>query len=210
MLTLRILILNFIFVCNSQNTQLISTSDVRRNHEPVCKPSGFNIIRTFIQKNWEKARLQLNITDASSKLSFLSFNDSEYVEKFKDSMGTPEYKQMYLMRFYKHSQGIMVFGFNDTIISYANIYKCANEGIMKNLMIVANRFGIPYPFTHWWLPYPELQNKLKANIRDLPSDNFSSFYHKLNLTNEFRSKLANFKTFTFIRNPMDHFESAMR
>ena len=51
------------------------------------------------------------------------------------------------------------------------------------------------------------QIEFKSNITNFVKDDFSSFYYKLNVTDDFSSKNSNFKTFTFIRDPLKHFES---
>ena len=53
------------------------------------------------------------------------------------------------------------------------------------------------------------QLDFKEKLKTSNIDNFSDFYYKLNMTDEFKSQHSDFKTFTFIRDPLMHFESGL-
>lgn len=178
----------------------------------ICKPTNFKKMWDFLLINWENARQELDITESSSEESLLSIPNSfntSYITKFANLSDTQ--KHDYLNRFYSYTSGNVIFCPENTIISYARIYKCANEAIMLNLKtILLQGIGARRYHTDMLLHNYDKQVWFRSKIRESPIDDFTSFHFKLNLTADFRSKQTDFKTFTFIRNPMDHFESAMR
>ena len=190
------------------------TNQNKIQSEYNCKPHKYEKIKPFLALQWEKARNELDMTDDSDLEDLRSFNDPEYSKKYRRSKKN---QKIWLERFFHYYTGNLIFAPNNTVVSYVRIYKCANEAIYNNLNGII-RFGQGMPHERRFHTNINLQThkdqlKLKKNIATAKIDNFSrladnnQIYWKFNLTDNFRAKNANFKTFTFIRDPLQHFES---
>ena len=189
-----------------KNVNAIHDVQKVQNSETICKPYKYEKIESFLIRQWDNARNELSITKNSEREALTILNDTKCFNILKNPN-----KERFLKKFYHFAPGLLLINPNNTIVSYARIWKCANEAFMFNFSkIMKDNYGLPRNkrVEHMnALNSRKKEIEFKSKLRNSNNDTFSSFFRKLNLTDSFKSETSNFKTFTFIRDPLSHFES---
>lgn len=163
----------------------------------ICNFDNYVKIFPFLSQRWLSARKELNLTCKSDDES------SSILKDRHDAMVT---------NFFRFSSQVPVFNINQSIIGYGRIYKCASEGIMHNLNLYAREISLYEAGKEHVLLNRDDITDINHAIQYNEKDNFEpTFNSKIwNLTKELKSRNKNFKIFTFIRDPLKHFESGFR
>ena len=177
------------FVIISINSEQLSSSDEKSTkNKSLCTPKTANKLNNFMKEQWNLARQQLQLTS-------LDFNNN------------PSLFTKNVERFYKFSAGLCIFHLNNTIISYARIYKCANEAIIKNLNQFSRNDGALKWHTFLTLLSRNDVQLFKQKLNNKDVDSYKIFkYRPLDYDLVYN---YNFPTFTFVRDPFLRFESGL-
>ena len=169
-----------------------------------CEARG--LIKSFLEIQWEMARSELKITDTSNFKTLTEIDDQSYMKKFQ----RPN-KEEFLEKFYHYSTGTFLYNPNNTLVMYARICKCANEAIISNLYRIMKGYGNGPSNIMFISGGQDNVNEFKSKIKNTndAQENFSKFHYKLNLTQSFVAHYPDFKIFTFIRDPLSHFQSGI-
>jgi hypothetical protein len=194
----RIITVNLTYLILSLKTSFAS--------KQICTYDNYKKIYQFMNQRWLDARNELNMPPIKPPTQCnQSDNDS------CKSMQT-WHKNM-IDTFFQFTTQVAIWNINGTVISYARIYKCANEGISNNINRHAREISNYAVRRETIVVTREQLSELKNSIADLKLNTFTRIHTgttmHFNLTTEFRARNSNFKTFTYIRKPLQHFESGL-
>ena len=170
------------------DSQAITSDEKKTNNKSLCTPKTANKLNEFMKQQWNLARQQL-------QLASLDFNNN------------PSLFTKHIEKFNKFSAGCCIFHLNNTIISYARIYKCANEAIIKNLNQFSRNDGALKWHTFLTLQTRNEVQLFKQKLIDKDVDSYKIFkYRPLDYDLVYT---YNFPTFTIVREPFLRFESGL-
>lgn len=162
----------------------------------ICNSDNYPRIYPFVNRRWHDARQELqlpNLTKCTHK------------ERSCEHYST-------MNRFFKFisKHNASVWYRNGTLVCYVRIYKCANTDTVSNLNNLDRQIGNFVRKNEYFSITRENAIILKHAIKYYDQDNITATWGNsrlLNFTTEFRTRNSDFKIFTFIREPLTHFES---
>ena len=163
-------------------------SSIWMNSSELCTPKTANRLNEFMKVQWNLARQELMLKTFDFELKPFLF--SRFVERFN-----------------KFSAGLCIFHLNNTIISYARIYKCANEAIVQNLNAFSRNEGALKWHTFLTLNRKSEVDLFKENLNKHDVGSYKIFKYRplqYDLIPTYQ-----FPTFTFVRDPFFRFESGL-
>ena len=172
------------------------------NSKQLCRYDNYENIHQFLNERWLNAREELNMTI----LVNCDNNNADCRRKkfFHDNM---------IKSFNKFTTQVAIWNINGTVIAYCRIYKCANEGISNNINRYAREIDKYEMRKESIVATRENIYELKNAIANTKGNSFSRSHTgttiKFNLTPEYRARNKDFKMFTYIRKPLQHFESGL-
>lgn len=177
------------------------TSIVRKTNQ-ICSFSNYHKIHLFVNQRWHDARkeLQLPILHIPTKCD----RNEKSCEHIKDTHNT-------MMKYFNQfTSQVPVWNINGTLIAHARIYKVANEGIGYNLnrwaQMIDDFKGRQEHFVVKRYQVNELHHAIKYYENDNITAQWKNF-RPFDFTSKFRARNSDFKTFAYIREPLQRFES---
>ena len=171
----------------------------------ICNHDNYKRIQPFLNQRWLDARDEMNLTRINQVLQCVDTEQSG-CSKLKDTHDRS------ILTFFKFTSQAGVWNINGNIIAYCRIFKCANEGVSNNLSKYARMTGNFSRNVEPMVLNREDISSIKRAISYFEADNFTKRFRNSNpfhLTTQFRDRNSNFKMFTFIREPLQRFESGL-
>ena len=175
------------------------------NVQQICRPNNYDNLYQYLNQRWLNARKELKMAPV--------VKHTECDDKDRFCKSIKFYHDGMFDLYFKFTTQAVVWNINGTVIAYCRIFKCGNEGISNNINRYAREIDKyemgkeSIVLTHNGIK--ELKNAITNTKNDSFTRRNGDALVKFNLTPDFRARNKDFKMFTYVRNPLQHFESGL-